>query len=134
MTQATDSQKPRIGDAVLRKEDVRLLTGQGAFSDDVAIPGQAYAVIVRSPHAHARIISIATEAAKAAPGVLAVLTGTDALADGIKPIPHNRDTPYSTGNAITVRQANFHVKGVPQPTGAVTVVPGKGDAVAIRCP
>jgi aerobic carbon-monoxide dehydrogenase large subunit len=56
----------------------------------VNLPGQAYAVMVRSPHAHARIRSIDTAAALAAPGVLAVLTGRDVLADGLKPVPHKQ--------------------------------------------
>jgi aerobic carbon-monoxide dehydrogenase large subunit len=77
-----------IGEPVIRKEDARLLTGQGRFSDDVNAAGQAYAVMVRSPHAHARIHAIDRSVAAAMPGVLAVLTGADALADGLKPIPH----------------------------------------------
>ncbi|MEE8332258.1 MAG: molybdopterin cofactor-binding domain-containing protein, partial [Alphaproteobacteria bacterium] len=88
MDGASDIEKPRIGDAVLRKEDRRLLTGHGAFSDDVALDGQAHAVMVRSPHAHARLKAIDTAGALAVPGVLAVLTGADALADGLRPIPH----------------------------------------------
>jgi aerobic carbon-monoxide dehydrogenase large subunit len=78
----------RIGSDVRRKEDLRLVTGAGCFSDDVDLPGQAYAVMVRSPHAHARIRAIAIEQARAADGVLTVLTGADLLADGLKPIPH----------------------------------------------
>ncbi len=78
----------RIGSDVRRKEDLRLVTGGGCFSDDVNLPGQAYAVMVRSPHAHARIRTIATGEARATEGVLAVLTGADLLADGLKPIPH----------------------------------------------
>ncbi len=66
-----------IGQPVRRKEDFRLLTGTGCFGDDVAPPGLAHAVIVRSPHAHARIASVDKAAALAAPGVLAVLTGAD---------------------------------------------------------
>ncbi len=67
-----------IGKPLPRKEDPRLLTGRGRYSDDVSLPGQAYAVFVRSPHAHARIRSIDTgAAARAMPGVLAVLTGAD---------------------------------------------------------
>jgi aerobic carbon-monoxide dehydrogenase large subunit len=77
-----------IGKALPRKEDVRLLTGAGNYSDDVDLPGQVYAVLVRSPHAHARIRSIDTAAARAIPGVLAVLTGADLVADGLEPIPH----------------------------------------------
>ncbi|MBM3486533.1 MAG: xanthine dehydrogenase family protein molybdopterin-binding subunit [Alphaproteobacteria bacterium] len=81
--------KPLIGQSLRRKEDERLLTGRGAFSDDVGFPGQTFAVMVRSPHAHARLRAVATEAARAVPGVLAVLTGRDARADGLKSIPHN---------------------------------------------
>jgi hypothetical protein len=77
-----------IGAPVVRKEDAELLTGQGRFSDDVNLPGQAYAVMVRSPHAHARIRGIDGAAAMAVPGVIAVLTGADAIKDGLKPIPH----------------------------------------------
>src|SRR6266446_4363975 len=78
-----------IGQPVRRKEDFRLLTGRGSFGDDLVLSGMAHAVIVRSPHAHARIIAIDKQAALAAPGVLAVLSGADYLADGLGPIPHN---------------------------------------------
>lgn len=78
-----------IGQVVRRKEDVRLLTGGGCYSDDVNLPGQAYAAMVRSPHAHARIGAVDPADALAVPGVLAVLTGADALADGLARIPHN---------------------------------------------
>jgi len=77
-----------IGEPVVRKEDAELITGQGRFSDDVNLRGQAYAVMVRSPHAHARIRGIDVAAAMAVPGVIAVLTGPDAIEDGLKPIPH----------------------------------------------
>ena len=77
-----------IGKPLRRKEDLRLLTGSGRYSDDVNLPGQAYACVLRSPHAHARIRSIDTAAARAMPGVLAVLTGADVKADGLKDIPH----------------------------------------------
>jgi carbon-monoxide dehydrogenase large subunit len=77
-----------IGSPVRRKEDLRLVAGQGCYSDDVNLPNQAFAIMVRSPHAHARIRAIDTTAARAMPGILAVLTGRDILADGVKPIPH----------------------------------------------
>jgi carbon-monoxide dehydrogenase large subunit len=77
-----------IGDAVRRKEDLRLVTGDGCYSDDFNFPGQAYGAVLRSPHAHARIRSIDVAQARAMPGVLAVLTGQDARADGLKAIPH----------------------------------------------
>jgi carbon-monoxide dehydrogenase large subunit len=78
-----------IGQPVRRKEDFRLLTGGGCYVDDLALPGMAHAVIVRSPHAHARIVEIDKAPALAAPGVLAVLTGADCLVDGLGPLPHN---------------------------------------------
>ena len=66
-----------IGQSVLRKEDARFLTGSGQYTDDVTLPRQTHAVFVRSPHAHAKIRSVDTSAAKAAPGVLAVFTAAD---------------------------------------------------------
>ena len=77
-----------IGHSVRRKEDARLLSGRGCYSDDVNLPGQAYGAVIRSPHAHARIRAIDTKAARATPGVLVVLSGPDAANDGLKPIPH----------------------------------------------
>jgi carbon-monoxide dehydrogenase large subunit len=78
-----------IGQPVRRKEDTRLLVGGGCYSDDVDLPRQARAHVLRSVHAHARIRSIDTAAAKAVKGVLAVLTGADFKADGLKPIPQD---------------------------------------------
>lgn len=78
----------RIGQPVRRKEDLRFVTGKGCYTDDLNIEGQAYAVMVRSPHAHAVIRSIACREALAVPGVLAVLTGADFIADGLNPVPN----------------------------------------------
>jgi aerobic carbon-monoxide dehydrogenase large subunit len=78
-----------IGQPMRRKEDHRLLTGKGRFSDDFTLPGQAYAAIVRSPYPHARIVRIGIRQAASLPGVLGVLTGQDCLADGLAPIPHS---------------------------------------------
>ena len=73
-----------IGQSVPRFEDPRLLRGQGRFINDVNLPRQAHAYVLRSPHAHARAsASIDTAAAAAAPGVLAVFTGDDVAADGL---------------------------------------------------
>jgi len=69
-----------IGQPLRRFEDRRLLRGNGRFQGDANVPGQAYAVVLRSPHAHARIVSLDTAPALAAPGVLAVLTGDDLVA------------------------------------------------------
>ncbi|MGC1349693.1 MAG: xanthine dehydrogenase family protein molybdopterin-binding subunit [Xanthobacteraceae bacterium] len=72
-----------IGQPVPRLEDPRFITGRGRYVDDIDMPLQCHGVLVMSPHAHARIKSIDTVAAKAAPGVLAVLTGADVEADKI---------------------------------------------------
>jgi aerobic carbon-monoxide dehydrogenase large subunit len=75
---------PYIGRPMPRFEDLRLVRGGGRYSDDVSTPGQVYAAFLRSPHAHARILRIDTAAARATPGVIAVLTGADYVADGLK--------------------------------------------------
>ncbi len=72
-----------LGAPVRRVEDERLLTGTGRYVDDLNPPDTAVAVFVRSPHAHARLLGIDTQTAKASPGVLAVLTGEDAARDGL---------------------------------------------------
>jgi len=64
-----------VGQKVERREDARFLTGRGQYTDDITLPGQTYAVFVRSPHAHARIKKLDTKAAAAAPGVLGIFTG-----------------------------------------------------------
>ena len=69
--------QPLIGRSVERKEDYRFLTGAGQYTDDIILPQQSYAWFLRSPHAHARLRSIDTSAARAAPGVLAVFTSKD---------------------------------------------------------
>ena len=76
-----------IGASLLRVEDHRLLTGAGCFTDDITLDGQACAAFVRSPHAHADILSIDTAVAEAMPGVLAIYSAADLLADGVKPFP-----------------------------------------------
>ncbi|GAB3120043.1 xanthine dehydrogenase family protein molybdopterin-binding subunit [Novispirillum itersonii] len=90
------SKSTGIGASVKRVEDYRFLTGRGRYTDDMTRPGQCHAYIVRSPHAHARILSIDTAATLAAPGVLTVLTGADMVADNIGSLPcgwliHSRD-------------------------------------------
>ena len=94
-----------IGQAVPRFEDPRLLRGGGQYVDDIVLPGMAFGYVLRSPHAHAKIKKVDTTAAKAAPGVLAVLTGADWIASGWGdmpvPVTHKRrdgspnyKTPY----------------------------------------
>lgn len=75
------------GREVRRIEDAGLLAGAGRFSDDISLPGQTYLGFLRSPHPHARIRSIDASEALAMPGVVAVLTGTDLIADGVQPLP-----------------------------------------------
>jgi carbon-monoxide dehydrogenase large subunit len=76
-----------LGQPVPRSEDPRLLRGGGRYVDDLVLPRLAFGVVLRSPHAHARIRSIDTSAAKAAPGVVAVLTGADWTASGFRDLP-----------------------------------------------
>src|SRR6202163_691736 len=78
-----------IGKPLPRKEDARLITGKGRFTDDFNLDGQTYAVMVRSPYPHARIVAIDAVAAKKMPGVLGVFTGADCAADKLAPIPHD---------------------------------------------
>jgi len=76
-----------IGQGVPRFEDPRLVRGAGHYTDDVQIPGMAHAVVLRSPHAHAKIGAIDIKAAKAAPGVLVILTAADWKAAGLGDLP-----------------------------------------------
>ena len=80
-------QKFGIGQAVPRFEDPRLVRGGGRYVDDIVLPGMAFGHVLRSPHAHARIRAIDTDKARAAPGVLAVLTGADWVASGWGDLP-----------------------------------------------
>jgi len=111
-----------IGAAVLRKEDRRFLTGAGRYTDDVQRPNQTHLAIVRSPHAHARIAAVRTEAARGAPGVLAVLTGADLAAEKIGNIP--------TGWLIHSKDGSPMVEP-PHPALALERVRHVGDPVAI---
>src|SRR5947208_12764980 len=76
-----------FGSSIKRREDPRLITGKGVYVDDVKLPGTAYACFVRSSHAHARINGIDSSAARKLPGVLAVYTGKDLSAGGVKSLP-----------------------------------------------
>ena len=91
MTSSGGIRATGIGAALPRSEDRRLLTGRGAYAADAACPDALSAAFVRAPHAHAAIRRIDARAAQAMPGVRAVLTGADAAADGLAPIPHNTD-------------------------------------------
>ncbi|HET6609420.1 MAG TPA: xanthine dehydrogenase family protein molybdopterin-binding subunit, partial [Rhodopila sp.] len=111
-----------IGASVRRKEDIRFLSGKGNYTDDINRPGQLYAFIKRSDRPHARIDAIETKAAAAAPGVVAVFTGTDMAAENIGGLPcgwqiHNKD-----GSPMAEP---------PHPVLAVGKVRHVGDAVAV---
>lgn len=83
----TGPARPWIGRALPRFEDERLVQGAGRYSDDLIFEGQAFAAFLRSPHAHALILSIDADGARRAPGVLAVYTIADYAADGCESIP-----------------------------------------------
>jgi carbon-monoxide dehydrogenase large subunit len=92
----TDLSNSPIGQSLRRREDERFLTGRGQYTDDVVLPGQTYGYFLRSPHAHARIASIDTTAARAMPGVVAIFTGRDVAESKIGGLPcgwliHSRD-------------------------------------------
>ena len=89
-----------VGQPVPRNEDPTLLRGRGRYSDDLSLPGQAYAVILRSRHAHGVINAIDTEAALAMPGVLGIYTGPDLTAAGIKPMPAGQAIPTADGSPM----------------------------------
>jgi carbon-monoxide dehydrogenase large subunit len=117
-----------FGKPVLRKEDARLLVGGGAYSDDVNLPGQAYACFVRSPHAHARIGHIDTTAARATPGVIAVLTGADAAADGLNPLTHSPMPGNPHEELIRGGDVSFVAPHAPMPADRVRFA---GEVVAM---
>ena len=107
-----------FGSGIRRREDPRLITGQASYTDDIKLTGMVHAAILRSPHAHARIRSIDTDAAKQAPGVLAVYTGADT--EGVlNPMPCAWVIPDSD------------VKVVAYPPIAKDIVRYVGDAVAV---
>jgi carbon-monoxide dehydrogenase large subunit len=76
-----------IGTRMLRREDPALLTGEGKYTNDLNIPGALHLAVLRSPYAHAKIISIDTSAAKALPGVIAVYTGAELASEWAGPMP-----------------------------------------------
>jgi carbon-monoxide dehydrogenase large subunit len=111
-----------LGQSVTRFEDVALVQGQGRYADDVRLPNEVHAYVLRSPHAHARIGRIDAAAARKAPGVLAVLTGADAKADGLGDIPC----------MIPVTNPDGSPRGeTPRPLLAVGFVRHVGDPVAL---
>jgi carbon-monoxide dehydrogenase large subunit len=111
-----------IGDTPRRREDQRFITGLGSYLDDLKIDGLVHAVILRSPHAHAAIDRIDASLARAAPGVLAVLTSVDTRADGLNPM-----RPTVEANAQTGEPFAF----LPQPLLAEGKVRYAGEPLAL---
>ncbi|HSM94705.1 MAG TPA: xanthine dehydrogenase family protein molybdopterin-binding subunit, partial [Rhizomicrobium sp.] len=110
------------GQSVRRTEDIRFVTGHGQYTDDLHFPNETQVVFARSPHAHARIKAIDTRAAKAAPGVVAVLTQADLEAAGAKPM--------ATKTPVKARDGSFP-KGVAKNFLAKDQVTFVGEAVAM---
>jgi carbon-monoxide dehydrogenase large subunit len=111
-----------IGDAPKRREDLRFVTGSGRYLDDLPFEGLAHAVVLRSPHAHARIERVLIEKALAAPGVLTVLTAEDVRADGLKPLRPSAEANVQTGEKFAF---------APQPLLAEGKVRYVGEPVAL---
>jgi carbon-monoxide dehydrogenase large subunit len=86
MSATIEAPETFVGKPLRRREDPKLMTGEGNFLDDVRLPGMAYATVLRSPVAHAKIRGIDTRRAQIMPGVLGVFTGED-LADVIRQHP-----------------------------------------------
>ena len=124
----TRSAREGFGKPVLRKDDARLLVGAGCYSDDVNLPGQAYAYFVRSPHAHARIRRVDTTGALATPGVIAVLTGEDAAADGVRPLTHSPMPGNPHEELVKSRHVSFVAPHPPIPADRVRFA---GEVVAM---
>src|SRR5215470_14788013 len=122
MSDPVTVEKFAVGQSVRRREDPRLLQGDGRYSDDVNLPRQLYAVIVRPPHAHARIRSIDAAAALKAAGVIAVLTGDDLAADGVGNLPTDTTRKRRDGAAAFA---------TPRPALARGRVRHVGDPVAL---
>jgi len=93
-----------IGEPVRRREDYRFLTGQGTYTDDINRPGQLHAYILRSPHAHARIVSIETSAAGALDGVELILTAAELPVGGNFPQMTVPDAAFSAAFDLRVAE------------------------------
>src|SRR5215510_9570066 len=119
-----------FGKPVPRREDARLVTGQGRYSDDFNLPGQVYAQLVRSPHAHARIRRIDATKALGVPGVITVLCGADALADGLRVIPH-KPIPTNPNEFPLGGRDGSSIFVAPHPVLAPNVVRFAGEPVAM---
>lgn len=112
----------KLGQSIARREDQRFLTGRGRYTDDTAPAGALAVLFVRSPHAHARIAGIDTTAALGSPGVAAVYTASDLVADKVGHLPAVSEIKDEAGNRHREPQH------LPMPPGKVRHV---GDIVAM---
>ena len=128
------------GQAVRRIEDPALVAGKGQFTDDVALPGQTWLSFQRSPYPHARILSVDASAARALPGVLAVYSGADLVAAGLKPMssqpvfpgPGGAAAPQTPRHALAVGEVRFVGEAVVAVVGATPDAARAGrDAVVV---
>ncbi|OLZ08339.1 xanthine dehydrogenase family protein molybdopterin-binding subunit [Sulfobacillus thermosulfidooxidans] len=105
-----------IGQSLKRQEDIRLIRGQGQYTDDIKLPGMLYAYILRSPYAHAKILSIDTTVAKTMPGVVAIFTGNDLKDEvGLIPtawIPPDSDLQVPPHPALAYDEVHYQGDGV----------------------
>ena len=104
MSADTPTQRFGSGQAVRRLEDDALLTGAGRYTEDLRQPGDGCLVFVRSPYAHARIVGVKTDDALAMPGVRAVLTGAQLVAEGVPPMPTGAAFPRADGSPCATPQ------------------------------
>jgi carbon-monoxide dehydrogenase large subunit len=121
-----------IGKPVPRLEDERFITGRGRYTNDIPPPGACWAYALRSPHAHARILSVRIDAARGRPGVLAILTAADYARDGHQGISHFANT----ADAVEPQKPSFggtdlFVFEQPQPPLAGDRVRYVGEPVAL---
>ncbi|MEK7839089.1 MAG: hypothetical protein AAB328_14030, partial [candidate division NC10 bacterium] len=99
-----------IGRSVVRPQTARLLAGRGVFTDDLKLPRMTHVAFVRSPHAHARILSVDATAARALPGVVAVVTGEELarVCDGwVGTLAHFQGMKSATQHALAVGKASW---------------------------
>ena len=117
----TPSEDGYIGKPLRRREDARFVRGQGLYVDDVVLPGLVWCAFVRSPHAHARIVSVSTRAAAARPGVLMTLTADDWAKAGHGELTVVHPMPFGDGRPMNA---------APRPAFARDKVHHVGDIVA----
>ena len=123
--------KSGIGDSVRRREDARLVRGAGVYADDVDLPGAAHLSVVRSPHAHARIVAVDLSKALAMPGVLGAWSGADTVASGMKSIAHAAGNSKTGSDISLINRDGSERFSTPAPPLIADVVRHVGEAVAI---